>query len=167
VSAHDTPRPADIPCTFTPPERDAIVRDAAYELRRPVSDILEDDCEGDPAYVSQRGLTPTIPLHRVRPAMPVHSVVLDSDPMVGPGEVQAPEVTVPVDEFVLQLRRRQVAVDHGQSRFAFHRRLRARIRQRDQVSDLDYPASPGLLDSCSPDIGPAALAAAQRCVERR
>ncbi len=73
----------------------------------PISDIFEDDRDDHPADSPKRGLTSTVAPHRVRPAVPVDTVVLDCHPLVRPREVQPPELAVSVDDFVLQFRYRQ------------------------------------------------------------
>ncbi len=64
---------------------------------------------------------------------------------------------VAVDDLVLKFRNRQSAVDHGESRLAFHRRLRARIGKRLQfVGTATMPRRPACSLASAPDFAPAA-----------
>ena len=97
--------------------------------------------------------------------MPVNALVLGGHPLVGPGEVQATQLAIAVDNLVLQLRCRQATVDHRQPRFALHRRFRAGVSQSDQIPNGDDAAPPGLRDGGAPQFGPIAGTAAQSGVE--
>ena len=90
--------------------------------------------------------------------MPIDPVILHGDALRWPGEVDAPALTIAVDDLVLQLRDGQTTVYHRQPRFALHGRFCKWVGQRDQFAHRDDAAPAGLLNSSAPE-----LAAAARC----
>jgi len=113
--------------------------DAAHHRHRLTSDVVADDRHHAPADFFECCSLLAIAAKCLRRTVPVESVVFDGNHAIRPGEVDSPDLPVPVDDLVLKNGVFQAAVKHDEPRFAFHRGLCFTPSQWNEISNHHDP----------------------------
>src|ERR1700754_3446090 len=100
------------------------------------ANIVDDHRDARPTAFLQPGdLHPVMP-ERLRRCVPFHAFVLCDHHRMWPGEVHAPELSAPIDDLVLQFRRRKSAIEEDEPSYTLQRRLWPAVDVLEQFAGL-------------------------------